>query len=306
MPGAAPSLKATAARLRLLETNTAANAVTDRTYYTRLPAWRDEVMAVADAATLAALFIEFIDGTEGHEGFDQAMRRTRAAAATSLRRAGITIQTIAKHVKAYRVDVIEAGRRAWASLKPKTGGQPRSWKAKDPARQSAYAGGTHDVVAAYSNRFDARIGRDPRVPGTLTVRASKAWREANYLHTTFIVMDHKPRFRDKGAWARRVGRPLCRGKGFVVLPSSGSLKKLDQLRADGIARMGSLEVSAAPDHLRPSQPSPATSRARSTHVATEASNELLATQIPLGRRSRSCSVTVWATLSASGTTPTSC
>ena len=59
----------------------------------------------------------------------------------------------------------------------------RSWKAKNPAQQSAYAAGTHDVVAAYHDQFDERIGRNPEHGGTITVRASKAWRSMNFVQT---------------------------------------------------------------------------------------------------------------------------
>ena len=250
----APSLKATAARIVLINDNTHAGAIQVPAFKARLRDWKSEVLAATTAAALAALFAEFIDGTDGHAGFDASMRRKRAAALAALRRAGITLATIALHAQIYHKDVIQAGRKEWRAqqqLKQSSGGQRRSWLSKDPARQSAYAGGTHDVVADWHGRFDARVGR---VQGALvTVRASRPWRETNYVQVNNTVIAHRPSGSRAAAqaWDTHVARPLLRGKGFVILPPGMRLatERFEALRSDGIARMGSMQVCAEPATL---------------------------------------------------------
>ena len=252
MPPAAPSLKATAARIALINDNTHVGVVQDPAFKARLRAWRSEVLAATTAAELATLFAEFIDGTEGHASFDAAMRHKRTAALTAFRRHGVTLATIARHVKIYQKDVIEAGRRVWhARLKLSSGGQRRSWKSKDPKRQSAYALGTRDIVADWHERFDARVGR---VDGsTVTVQASRLWRAENFVQVNAEVIQQRPGSRSAARrWDQHVGKPLLRGKGFVVLPMAGTrlaAERLEELRSNGIARMGSLQVCAMPATL---------------------------------------------------------
>ena len=234
----APSLKATAARLLLINDNTEMAAIQEAGFRARLPAWKQEVPAATDAATLGRLFVEFIDGTNGYACFDAAMQRKRANVATSLRRTGVTLTTVAKHVHIYRTEVIDAGRRAWRMLKASTGGPRRSWKANSRARQSAYARGTHDLVHEWRERFGQRV------------QGSKKWRADNFVQVNGVVADLRPSSTRSGvgpaaAWDRHVGRPLLRGKGYIVLPTAGTLlatETLERLRNDGIARLGSSKV----------------------------------------------------------------